>query len=74
MTDQTDTIAADVKKLIADAANDSTPTTGEDVKAFLLGEEQTPTPEDARQLFKERADCAAILTTEGWMKRDGTIG
>lgn len=43
-----------------------------DVEDFLKGE-PTPTPEDARHLFKERPDCASILTTEGWMRRDGII-
>lgn len=35
--------------------------------------ESTPTPDEARAMFAERPDLAAVLTTEGRMTRDGYI-
>lgn len=35
--------------------------------------DDAPTPEQAKEMFKERPDCAAIVTTEGRMRRDGTM-
>lgn len=35
--------------------------------------DDTPTPEQARVLFAERRDASGCLTTEGWMRRDGTF-
>lgn len=29
--------------------------------------------EDAQAMFDERADLSAVLTTEGWLNRDGTF-
>lgn len=33
----------------------------------------TPTPEEARGMFDARPDLAAVLTTDGWLRRDGTL-
>ena len=33
----------------------------------------TPTPDEARTMFTERPDCSGVLTTGGWMARDGTL-
>lgn len=41
------------------------------VDAAVSGD--TPTPEEARAAFAERPDAAGCLTTEGWMRRDGTF-
>lgn len=41
-----------------------------------VGAEQfddTPTPEQAKHIFLDRPDCAAIMTTEGRMLRDGSF-
>lgn len=35
--------------------------------------DDTPTPEEARALFAARPDAAGCVTTEGWMRRDGTF-
>lgn len=34
---------------------------------------QTPTPDEARAMFEERPDLAGVLTTEGFLHRDGTL-
>jgi len=69
---QEQTIADDVKKLIADAANDPTPTTGQDVADFLSGA-PTPTPDDARQMFAETPGLWMVITTEGRLYRNGVL-
>lgn len=35
--------------------------------------DDTPTPEEAREQLAARPDAAGCLTTEGWMRRDGTF-
>lgn len=36
-------------------------------------EDVTPTPEEARGMFAARPDLASVLTTEGWLRRDGSM-
>ena len=51
------------------AANNPAPAAA--VAAPVINE--APTPEQARALFAERPDMAAVLTPEGWLRRDGTL-